>query len=351
MCKDNHLIRRVAVLALLLMAVQPAFALLTIKNPVVNDLSGKPVSGATLQLYYGGPASTPSPATAPYYSGTLYTTQFPNTGSDGISLQTVAITESGLSVVLKAWKGTPVLNSYYGFITGSSGGTKDTLRIDSGVIKTNFKAAPPYTPTFNSFQESTTTNASDGKKTSTLNVNVGQPAATDGDREGSTYTWQMGVSGSGTLTTVTGQTGATLSLSASQVTAGTTYTFKVMCSGPWGDSAYAQQDYTVAGAGGGAASFTFNLLPIDPTKLVVNTVFLPTTGSLTKASDLAAKVDTLAGFHVTQAVCKWDPIAGQPVAALFDSSGALVSGSNNFALAGGECYQIYTTKAVSITLP
>jgi hypothetical protein len=102
--------------------------------------------------------------------------------------------------------------------------------------------------------------------------------------------------------------------------------------------------------GGGAAAFTFNLLPIETGKLVVNTVFLPA-ASVTSASALAARIDGLAGSKVTKAVCRWDPVAGKPEAALFDDSGNILTGSKDFSLTAGECYQIYTTKNVTITLP
>jgi hypothetical protein len=163
--------------------------------------------------------------------------------------------------------------------------------------------------------------------------------------------WESGQAES--TTALSGKTGQTLVLSSSDVTPTKTYVFRVSYSNQWGISdKSAPQTYTVAGGGAGGGSYNFALAPSD-TKLIVNTVFLPSLGTMSKASDLAAKMNAApeaSGAKVAKAVCWWDKSTGQPVVALFDDAG-LVAGSADFPLTANECYQVYTTKAVTITLP
>jgi hypothetical protein len=364
MLKYNHWIRRVVVLAVLLTAIQPAFALLTIKNPVVKDVSGNNANNAILQLISGGSTSTPSPATSPYYSGSLYSSQFANTGSNGISVQTIAITESNLNIVLKAWNGKAGPGSYYGFVSGSSGGTKDTFRWDPPTITTNYEAAAPYTPKITEFDETTATDPATGNKTSTLKVVAAAGAVTagHGQREGSTYAWQMGEKGA-TLATVTGATESTLSLSSDQVTAGKTYTFKVNCSGPWGTSDWAQQDYTVAGTTSGpTVTHTYSFIApvsdafVTPTSMCFSSL---TTNVNNTAVNLAKTINnannTVSGFYVTAIYqANPDPTSGQNYYALFDpTNGSFTGGTlltDGFYLTPREPIQVYTTKGGTITL-
>jgi len=341
MVKYYYSIRRFAVILLLIFSAQSAFALLTIKNPTVTDLGGKSVDGAILQLLTGGSADTPSPAKSPYYSGNLFANQFANTDSTGVSSATIPISQSGLTVILKAWNGTPGKDSYYGFKPGSSGGTKDTFRWDPASIQTEYKAAPPYKPRISRFEETSTTYA-DGSKTASLKVVADPGSVTDGKREGSTYTWQMGVLG-GQLSTVTGQTGSTLSLSSDKVVTGTTYTFKVCCSGPWGDSDWESKDHAVSGSSG-TPSFNFNLKPASETKLIVNCISVSSTSNYTKASELANFINTAANAKIVAAIYKFDTANAAPVPALFDTAtGAFVSGTD-FLLTPGEGIQVYTTQ-------
>ncbi|MFC1540678.1 hypothetical protein ACFL1W_00305 [Candidatus Margulisiibacteriota bacterium] len=352
-------IRRLAILLLLLFSAQTAFALLTIKDPTVKDLAGDPVNGAVLELRTGATTSTPSPATPPYSNGTLYPEQFQETGSDGVTYATIPVTESGLTVVLKAWNGTPGPDSYYGFKSGSSGGTKDTFRWDPAKITTNYKAAPPYTPNIIRFEETSTTYG-DGSTTATLKVVAAQPAASDGNREGSTYAWQMGVSG-GTISDVAGATNATLTLSSDQVSAGVTYTFKVKCSGPWGSSDWAQKDYTVSGAGAAQEQITIELykktgdLGINTFALPFSPVYDEAGNPIATVADLVVSLNAVGEGYVS-VVALWDVLEQKEIAFTFNDKGDVLDKVNttdepsSIAFNRARGYQLSVTEDKTVTL-
>ncbi len=94
---------------------------------------------------------------------------------------------------------------------------------------------------------------------------------------------------------------------------------------------------------GSAASFT--LYPTDPNKLVVNTVFL-SSAPVSTAAGLAAYINTFKSAKVVNAIAEWDLLSGSARSALFDANGALVSGSADFPVSQGHCYQIYTSQQV-----
>jgi hypothetical protein len=143
---------------------------------------------------------------------------------------------------------------------------------------------------------------------------------------------------------------------------GTTYTVRVRYQGvnsQWSDYS-APYTYVVGGgmAGpGGPMSIVFNLLSAQTDKLVVNTIFIPSTNltqpeitTVSVASDLARVVNNVAGANVVAAVSRWNRETGQPEVALFDADGNLISGSPDFSLSLSEAYQIYTSQDVDITL-
>jgi hypothetical protein len=216
----------------------------------------------------------------------------------------------------------------------------------------NYKADVPYVPSLVEFDETTATNAGSGAKKATLNVVAAAGAVTDGQREGSTYTWQMGEK-DGTLTTVPGAAGSTLSLSSTQVTAGKTYTFKVNCSGPWGASDWAQKDYSISGAGVGGAASSYTYLFYAPTSannVVPTTVVVTPTTTLVTAKDLAAVINAAnKPNNIVGSICYGDPATGKLSTAIFDSTGTVTNGGD-FKLTAGVPVQVYTTGAGSVTI-
>jgi len=140
-----------------------------------------------------------------------------------------------------------------------------------------------------------------------------------------------------------------------------TYYFKVRAkndfgAGPWSTPIAWPTLSQVSGEG--TAEFTFDLKQVSETKLVVNSITIPTLDltkplvvTVSKASDLKSVIDNAAGpdKSVVVAIYKWDPVAGQAVGIAFDAEGEMVEGSNDFDLVPGMGIQVYTTEELNIT--
>lgn len=329
----NKLIRRVAVLFVLALFANSAFAQLTIKNPVVKDLSGATVNNTPIVIIYGNSIATPSPVASPYYSGTLYKTY--TTNSSGIAVFTDQESALNTNIYMKAWKGTPGPNSYYGFYGPENTGSATILnRWDDKVITTNYKAVAPYGPKITKFEESTVTLTDGSSPSATLKVYSGQPTATDGLRELTKYAWKMWVKGTAKpATELAGQTTATLSLPSSQVSSGTTYVFQAMHGNPWGDAWGEEREYTVGGGVlGGGGSVTYAL------KKGINGVGLPVGGTVnvTVNSGTPVAADTLqklvTAIGGVTAISVWDATGQKLGGATFDGAGSVTFQTPGFDL-------------------
>ena len=254
---------------------------------------------------------------------------------------------NGGTLIVRIWKNAPSgnrLGNYYGKTShGAASGT--TLPYDWTIadLKTEYKADVPYKPAIGSISEALQ------RVGNSLKLNLGVPisyneSGADGKREVTGLSLAITYP-SGKQETLSGQ-----SASLSNTEAGT-YKFKPAATNWYGTTYGDEISYTTLGGGaGGAASFIFTLNPSIADKLIINSIAVPSVslaqGPATKASELAAIINTKAEEKVVAAVYRWDKTTGNPVGVAFDASGNIMSGGEDFNLVPGEGIQVYTIKEV-----
>lgn len=100
-------------------------------------------------------------------------------------------------------------------------------------------------------------------------------------------------------------------------------------------------------------SFGFTLYGSQNDQIIVNSIAIPSNKlakpeinlQVNKASDLAGVINRFKGKTIVTAIYKFDPANGTAQGAIFDTNGNLKSG-DNFNLAPGIGYQVYTTEKV-----
>ena len=255
-------------------------------------------------------------------------------------------TSVGATLTARVWRVKVGLDGYYG---DTSLGMSQANFDDSALtwnwtgLAVDFKAAPPYAPTISQFVESTTrttlTSGGSPSTSSTLNVTSGGGATgSDGKREVNTsgcqwLMWEDGKTPS--VTPLAGKTGQTLSLAASDVTAGQTYVFKVGYTNVWGGPTWSTEyKYTVAAGGalGSGGSVTYAL------KKGINGVGLPVGGTINVAvnSGTPTAADTLqkmvTAISGVTAISVWDATGQKLGGATFDASGNVTFQTPGFDL-------------------
>lgn len=266
----------------------------------------------------------------------------------------------GGTVYIRVWKSNPnQQGSYYsavhGFANGAFADVPATLN-----ATTSYKADAPYTPLITKFEETVTTMA-DGSKSSSLKVYSSQPSATDGVREVTGYSWEMGTSADG-LSAVSGATAATLSLDSAALTVGQTYYFSAIHSNWFGSKASVVASYTVRGSGEvDVQSVTLNLVKGTNG---INSIAMPFgaesyVGStkISTALDLVNAINTAAGAKVVTSFGRYKAGSmAEGVILKADSTDAQsafgegITGLANISLEKGVGYQVYVNKNVSLTI-
>lgn len=283
-------------------------------------------------------------------------------------------------VWVRSWEGTPRTRySYYG--KSNSGYNTDTsasnsLACSAGsstathynikTFKTDYLADQPINaPTWGTVTESSVRDGESTNSTISLTVNFSYSEGTP-KIEAQGYVlrfWKEGETDPGDSAAVDGirvinltsgsySLPSTDPLTSAKFTSGT-YHFKVRAYnwfgyGPW---SIVKDWPTLGGGTPGYATFNYKLYGIDPAKLVINSISIPskttTAGSVGSATGLAAAINLSAGEKIVAAISKWDPATGASKTAAFDlTSGDVLTGTEDFTFEPGEGVQVYTTKTL-----
>lgn len=344
----------------------------TVKG-LVTDLSSAAVGAGKWAACYNGSASvgpsgitgtlSPNSPAGPNISGRLHTnaSSYLSTSVSGDnefydprsnqSVTIIAVNGADPATVIAA-------KGYYGSSSYSLGAEPDLPTNPTANIKCEFKADVPCAPTAAASGFQLTWDDTEQKYL--VAFNIAATAGTEYKTQISSFNLAIVTAGgdwSSAKTYAGNQQVVESNISNPYYIAGGTYQIRAQAvnqfgNGPWGTAT----TFTIpAGAGGtGGAVFNFNLLGVDASKLVINSIAIPSkttaSGAVGKASELKAVINTVAGEAVVVAVSKWDPATGTSLTAAFDTSGTLIDGTADFDLAPGEGVQVYTTKNVNLTL-
>ena len=235
----------------------------------------------------------------------------------------------GATAYVRIWSDTS--HNYYmydSFANGAKADSPHTTSISAGAW---YKAAKPDMPLITQFDEVTTTVVATGAKSGSLKVTSAAAAATDGQRQINSYSWQMGTDPA-SLTTVSGATSPVLSLDETTLTVGTTYYFRVIYTNWFGSTPSAVQPHTVAGTGGGngggggiepvtytltSTGLGLNVVSIDfdTTKGAIyssdgSTIVVdPTLGQVLDIKTLIKEINRQAGKSIVKTVGYYDNVA------------------------------------------
>jgi len=341
-----------------------ALAHLTVKNPEVVDVAGKPVSNGVVQMIIGD--NTTTPGQDPYFTGSLHSTQFPNTDNNGVSNMTIQDLPLNTSVYIKAWKTSPGPGQYYGFYgPANTGSATQTLRWDSPKITTKYKAAKPPKPKATAGGFSLSYDANTGRYLPTFTISaVDQSDPNEPGILFETVGYNIAIRKKGDNwdpARVFSQKSKTITetdpdnpyfvadgKTEYEVRAQAWNYFGGNTDADWGES-YFFKIPASGGAGGVPTTFTFDLYGAQPNKLMVNSITIPSNNlkspeeiTVSKASDLAGVINRKAGKNIVRAICRWNTKEAKAEAALFDDKGELTS--IDFEVSPGVGYQLYTTE-------